>query len=141
MKRIIFIVILFVYTGTDAYAQEGTQVQDSVTSDEVEEVKDAKAIRKIEKAEKNAEKDALAKKRMVEKIEKTDKLGKSISSKKKSIAKNEKKIVKLEQKIIKGKSKDELSPLDVLDINQEIDKLKNEIVRAKEKLEKLVKKQ
>ncbi len=147
MKRVLCIGAILIGTQI-AFGQEVEQTTDSVLiaqqklEKQKEELKATKqAQKKVDKAEKAQKKAEKAKKKAEKEIKKKEKLAKAIASKKKGIAKNESKIKKLQNKLAKAKQKGKMSSVDEMEINHKINKLELAIVKDKEKLDKLVKKQ
>ena len=147
MKRIFTLASLLIFA-VHTYAQETEVVNDSLATvsqmaeKQKKELEERKRVEKeIEKAEKERKKAEKAQKKAEKEAKKRKRLAKAIGKKRKSIDKTERKIQKLQAKLSKGKSKGKLSPVDEMEMNQKIDKLKIEVVKEKNKLAKLERKQ
>lgn len=148
MKKILFTLMGLLLITVSSYAQDTVVAKDSVTvATQVTEQNNAeleaqkKVEKELEKAEKERKKAEKAQKKAEKEAKKMERLAKAIGKKRKSIDKTERKIEKLQRKLSKGKSKGKLSPVDEMEMNQKIDKLKIEVVKEKNKLAKLERKQ
>ncbi len=149
-KLLITLTILFVFCKA-TYAQETVPVEGAATAGQAtvaetneviakvnEQKKADKELKKAEKAQKKAEK---SKKRADREIKKREQKSKAINKKIKSIERDEQKIAKIEAKFSKNKLKGKLSPIDELEMRQDIDKMKLNVLRDKEQLAKMQRKQ
>ncbi len=138
---IIPIFFAFLLAANGSYSQETGSGVDSVLIKE-REAKERKQIeKKIEKAEKRAKKAEKEAKKIEKEEKKRKKLEASIRSKQKSIDRDEKKMIRLEEKLLRDDAKGKLSPVDKAKLNSRIQKLKTGMVKDKEKLKKLRRKQ
>lgn len=142
MKRsILSIFIAILCTIHIGFAQETAQVQDSIAAVSAKE-KEAKTMqKKIDKAEKKTKKTEKAIKKAEKEAKKRKKLKKAIKSKENAIRKSERKMQKLKAKMEAGKSKGKLSPDDLIKLNKKIDKENASIIKGKQKLAKIERKQ
>ncbi len=141
MKQFLYLIAVLVLFCFSSYARETTQVKvassimnldmDNHAIDQMTQIESKKELKKARKAKKRAEKEAKKQQRLV----------KNINKKRKSIDKNERKIKKLQSKLLKQKTKGKLTRVDELEMNQKIDKVRIDILKEKEKLAKLERKQ
>lgn len=149
MKHLITLLFLsLLFSAQSSFAQEVQVPQDSVAisaAAEVEKMVMEKQIEEAEKAAKKAEKKAKkaekAQKKSEKAAKKANKLAGAIVSKKKDISKEEQKIIKTQEKLNLGKVKGKFSPDEVQKLNSKIDKMKLSVLKNKERLRKLERKQ
>mgnify|MGYP003636113837 FL=1 len=157
MKHYLVFGLTVVFT-LSSYGQETKQKSETVTDSIVlatNTAKDAATLLRIEKAEKEAKntikeakraekvlKRAEKEKKKLEKaVRKHEDLKDEIEDKKKDIIKREKKIKKYEIKLAEGQRKGKLSPVAIDKLNNKIAKENISILKGKEKLRKLERKQ
>lgn len=130
-------------TTAPALSQEAEQIALQKAADEAKKVEKEtkKAEKEAKKKEKQLKKAEKAKKQAEKEIKKRAKQDKIIANKRKSIAKKERDITNMENKLAKKKIKGKLTPIDEMEMNQKMDKIRLNILREKEKLSKLERKQ
>lgn len=148
MKRIMIGLVAVFLLSKTANAQEATTTKEAATM-VIEDVSDSdrmaeevikrktaeeKAAKRAEDAARKAEKE---KKHAEKELKRREKHQDAIKKRENAIQKKEREIVKLENKITKKKIKGKLTPIDEMEMNQDIDKLKLNIMRDKDKLAKL----
>ncbi len=147
MKRIGIALLFTFFVGTVSKAQETdpllktepTSVQSEISKAEKKEQK--KVEKETKKKEKEAKKTEKAKKQAEKEIKRREQYEKIITKRKKNIAKWEREIAGIENKISKKKVKGKLLPIDEMEMNQKIHKLRLNILREKDKVSKLEKRQ
>ncbi len=139
-RFILSLITLFTISLCSMQAQS-TPEKHATNEVKLEPKEDAQLKRKIEKAKKATAKAEKAQKVAEKKLRKKEKLAQAITARQKSIRQAESKVERLEDKLVKNKRKGKLSEVDEDKMNQKIDKLKTKMIRDKEKLAKLRRKQ
>jgi predicted nucleic acid-binding Zn-ribbon protein len=93
--------------------------------------------KKVKKAEKRAKKAEKARKKMQKDLKKQEKLTDDIAATYKKISKDQEKLEKLQDKLSKGQIEGKFSPTEILDMNADMEKVRERYEKNCKKLEKL----